>query len=69
MQVYLQRYSETPLGFMATQDKLEIFYWMREVSGVVFLIGLLLYIYSFFAKGEDVKAVESSHTEAAKAAS
>ena len=69
LQVYLQRYSETPLGFMATQDKLEIFYWMREVSGVVFLIGLILYIYSFFAKGEDVKAIESSNTEAAKAAS
>ncbi len=60
LQVYLQRYSETPLSFMATQDKLHIFYWMREVSGVIFLIGLLLYIYSFFAKGEEVVMSEST---------
>jgi len=59
LQVYLQRYSETPLGFMATQEKLEIFYWAREAAGLIFLIGLLLYIYSFFAKGEDVQMPES----------
>ncbi len=54
LQVYLQRYSETPLPFMVVQEKLEIFYWLREVAGLVFLIGLILYIYSFFAKGKDV---------------
>ena len=61
LQVYLQRYSDTPLGFMATQDKLEIFYWMREVAGVVFLIGLILYVYSFFAKGEEVEMIDSKN--------
>ncbi len=60
LQVYLQRYSATPLSFMDTQAKIEIFYWMREVAGVVFLIGLILYIISFFVKGEDVKMVESA---------
>jgi nitric oxide reductase subunit B len=60
LQVYLQRYSDTPLGFMATQDKLEIFYWAREGAGVIFLIGLFLYIYSFFAKGEDVVMPEAA---------
>lgn len=59
LQVYLQRYSDTPLAFMATQDKLVIFYWAREAAGVVFLIGLLLYIYSFFAKGEEVEMLET----------
>ncbi len=63
LQVYLQRYSDTPLAFMATQDKLEIFYWMREVSGLVFLIGLILYIYSFFAKGEEVEHVDTVDME------
>ena len=58
LQVYLQRYSDSPLGFMATQEKLEIFYWMREVSGVIFLIGLILYCYSFFAKGKEVEMIE-----------
>lgn len=52
LQTWLQRISTTPMSFMATQDSVAIFYWMREVSGVVFLIGLLLYIASFFIKGE-----------------
>lgn len=59
LQVYLQRYAEEPMGFMVTQDKLELFYWMREVAGVVFLIGLVLYIISFFVKGDEVKMVEN----------
>lgn len=50
VQVWLQRVSTTPLGFMAVQDQLAIFYWSREVVGFVFLIGLILYIWSFFVK-------------------
>lgn len=52
VQVWLQRLSPTPMSFMAVQDQISIFYWAREGSGVVFLIGLLLYIGSFFVKGE-----------------
>jgi nitric oxide reductase subunit B len=52
LQTWLQRISTTPMSFMATQDSVAIFYWMREVSGVVFLIGLIVYITSFFIKGE-----------------
>ena len=58
LQVYLQRYSEDPMPFMVVQDKLEVFYWAREVAGIIFLVGLILYIYSFFAKGEEVVFVE-----------
>jgi nitric oxide reductase subunit B len=50
LQIWLQRIAAQPMSFMATQDQLRLFYWMREVSGVVFLIGLLLYIASFFIK-------------------
>ncbi len=50
LQVWLQRVSTQPMSFMATQDQLALFYWMRELSGVVFLIGLVLYIASFFLK-------------------
>ena len=57
LQVYLQRYSDTPLSFMDTQAKLEIFYWMREGAGLIFLIGLIVYLASFFVKGEEVKVV------------
>jgi len=53
LQVYLQRYSDTPLGFMVVQDKIELFYWLREIAGVIFLIGLILYIMSFFVKHDD----------------
>ena len=57
LQVYLQRYSDTPMTFMETQGKLEIFYWMREGAGLIFLIGLIVYLASFFVKGEEVKVV------------
>ncbi len=60
LQVYLQRFSETPLSFMVTQDKVAIFYWMREVAGLVFLIGLILYVMSFFVKGKEVDMVEAT---------
>jgi len=59
VQVYLQRYTENPLPFMVVQEKLAVFYWLREVAGFVFLIGLLLYIYSFFAKGKEVEVLEN----------
>ncbi len=50
LQVWLQRIPESgeALSFMATQDKLAIFYWLREIAGVVFLLGLIAYISSFF---------------------
>ncbi len=50
LQVWLQRLPESgeALGFMATQDKLAIFYWLREIAGVFFLFGLIAYIASFF---------------------
>lgn len=39
VQVWLQRMPETnPLGFMATQDELRIFYWVRVGGGVMFLV-------------------------------
>ena len=56
LQVWLQRYTENPMGFMEVQDKLQVFYMMREVAGIVFLIGLGVYIYSFFVKGEEATA-------------
>ena len=54
LQVWLQRYSDEPMPFMVVQDKIELFYWMREIAGVFFLIGLILYIVSFFVEGEEV---------------
>jgi nitric oxide reductase subunit B len=56
LQIWLQRVSETPLSFMATQDQISLFYWLREGAGVIFLIGLVLYITSFFYKGGEEKA-------------
>ncbi len=56
LQVWLQRFTETPEPFMVVQDKLAIFYWMREVSGVIFAIGLICYLISFFIKGEEATA-------------
>jgi nitric oxide reductase subunit B len=52
LQVWLQRVATAPMSFMATQDQLVIFYWLRLGSGLIFLLGLVLYIMSFFVKGE-----------------
>jgi len=53
LQTWLQRVSDTPMSFMATQDQLQIFYWLREIAGAVFLIGLVVYLISFFIKGDE----------------
>jgi nitric oxide reductase subunit B len=56
LQVWLQRFSDTPIPFMQAQDQISLFYWMREWTGVVFLIGLIVYVASFFVKGEEKAA-------------
>ena len=56
LQVYLQRFSADPLPFMVVQDKIALFYWMREVAGLVFLIGLLTYVASFFVGSREPEA-------------
>ncbi|UTW03519.1 cbb3-type cytochrome c oxidase subunit I [Amphritea atlantica] len=61
LQVYLQRYSENPLPFMMVQDQISLFYWLREVAGVIFLIGLVVYITSFFIKGEEARLVKAEN--------
>jgi nitric oxide reductase subunit B len=57
LQVWLQRMGEDPMPFMVVQEKIALFYWMREVSGLIFFVGLMLYVGSFFVKGEARSAV------------
>lgn len=52
LQIWLQRISDQPMSFMAAQDQVALFYWLREGAGLIFLAGLLLYIGSFFIKGK-----------------
>ena len=73
VQVWLQRMPETnPLGFMATQDELRIFYWVRVGGGVMFLVGQLVYFWSFFVGGQHVlpgeKHAKHGHDEASSGA-
>jgi nitric oxide reductase subunit B len=56
LQTYLQRVSESPEPFMVVQEKIALFYWMRELAGVVFLIGLVAYILSFFVGNREPEA-------------
>jgi nitric oxide reductase subunit B len=52
MQVFLQRMGDAPLGFMATQAEISSVYGVRLAFGVMVLVGLLTYFYSFFVKEE-----------------
>ena len=56
LQVYLQRYADAPLPFMVVQDKIALFYWLRDITGLVFLVWLGAYIWSFFVPGERTAA-------------
>ncbi|WP_456413773.1 cbb3-type cytochrome c oxidase subunit I [Thiolapillus sp.] len=56
LQVYLQRFSDNPMDFMVVQDKIALFYWLREITGVIFLIGLIVYIASFFIGQDEPEA-------------
>ena len=58
-QIALQRLPESgdALGFISTQQNIVPVYWVRELLGGVFAIGLLLYISSFFV----VKTTETVH--------
>ena len=56
LQVFLQRMGDAPQTFMAVQDKIALFYWLREAAGLVFFIGLIMYIWSFFVKGDEATA-------------
>ncbi len=56
LQVWLQRLPESgAMGFMATQDQLRLFYWIRLAGGVGFLAGLLTYLASFFVGADEVE--------------
>ncbi|WP_456380515.1 cbb3-type cytochrome c oxidase subunit I [Thiolapillus sp.] len=56
LQVYLQRFSDNPMDFMVVQDKIALFYWLREITGLIFLIGLIVYIASFFVGQDEPEA-------------
>lgn len=56
LQVWLQRVSDTPVPFMVAQEQIALFYWMREWAGVAFLVGLVVYVASFFVGGEEKAA-------------
>lgn len=59
-QVALQRLPEDAqaLSFMATQDKLMPFYWVRLAFGGTFIVGVVAYFASFFVGSKQV-AVEN----------
>lgn len=53
VQIQLQRWPTdgAALSFMNTVDQIAVFFWLHLAAGVVFLIGLLCYLYSFKQRG------------------
>ena len=61
LQVWLQRLpTEGAMGFMATQDQLRFFYWVRMLGGTMFLVGLITYLASFFVGDSAADEVPAS---------
>jgi nitric oxide reductase subunit B len=62
MQIVLQRLPEDAgaLPFMATVDQLAVFFWVRLAAGVMFLLGLLAYLWSFLPRGQAVVPEQAS---------
>ncbi len=56
VQTWLQRIADNPLPFMVVQNQIAVFYWLREIFGVMFFIGLLLYVASFFVGEKEPEA-------------
>lgn len=58
-QIILQRLPEASdaMGFMDTQDKLAPIFWLREIFGTVFLVGLIAYLASFFVGSNEAETV------------
>ncbi|HEX9628127.1 MAG TPA: cbb3-type cytochrome c oxidase subunit I [Acidiferrobacterales bacterium] len=55
LQIWLQRVAENAVPFMQAQSDVSLFYWMREVAGIVFFIGVLTYLSSFLVGGKEAK--------------
>ena len=65
LQVWLQRMpGDNAMGFMATQDQLRFFYWVRMAGGTMFAVGLVTYLSSFFV-GEGADDVATAELKAA----
>ena len=67
VQVQLQRWPTdgTALSFMNTVDQMALFFWLRLAAGVVFLIGLICYLYSFKQRGRATARDEAALAVAA----
>jgi nitric oxide reductase subunit B len=56
--MFTQRMGANPSSFMEVADSSRAFFWLREIFGCGFLLGLLSYLTSFFIKGEYAYAAE-----------
>ncbi len=54
----LQTHLERVMGmdFMEVQEQISLFYWMRLGSGVIVVLGVLLFVYATFSKGSEEQA-------------
>jgi nitric oxide reductase subunit B len=56
--MFTQRMGANPSSFMEVAESSKAFFWIREIFGCGFLLGLLSYLVSFFIKGEYEYAAE-----------
>jgi nitric oxide reductase subunit B len=64
VQTHLQRV--LGMGYMEVQDQIALFYWMRLGSGVVTLLGVLVFIYSIFGPVRETRSVEAGGLQPAE---
>ncbi len=54
LQTHLQRV--LGMNYMDAQDQIALFYWLRLGSGIVVVLGVLLFVYATFSKGSEEQA-------------
>jgi nitric oxide reductase subunit B len=53
LQIWMQRIGTDPQPFIQVQEQIAVFYWARLLAGLVFFIGVVVYLTSLFVGNKD----------------
>jgi nitric oxide reductase subunit B len=60
LQIWMQRIGADPQPFIQVQEQIAVFYWARFLAGLVFFIGVVVYLVSFFVGNKQPERLTAS---------